>query len=68
MKFNLKNKPKVNWQSENLMLLWEDFSQIEKWFEGFEKELKELYKNEKRIYGRSSIMDAKDLIKEILGE
>jgi len=50
MKFNLKNRPKAKYPHN---------STTEKWFRGFEKELRE-YKKQ--------FVSAQEMIKEILGE
>jgi hypothetical protein len=64
MKFNLKNRPK----HEGFGLLGE----YEKWFEGFEKELRKWYDSEPLIFKDRKTREIykwqKIIIKEILGE
>ena len=65
MKFNLKNRPKIDKKKAKSLELYMAIS-IEEWFEGFQKELQQMYK---------SVDDVKDnedsgrffLIQEILG-
>lgn len=59
MEFNLKNRPRK-------ALSKETFKEIEEWFEGFEKELREALKNQKLNpeWKPNYVL----LIKEILGE
>ena len=63
LKFNLKNRPSHKWMYENL----DKIEQVEKWFEGFEKELQDRLLKEIawNPSGRSKLAK---LIKEILGE
>ena len=59
MKFNLKNRPTyqsyVDTPDDE-----EYYDTVQKWFEGFEKELKQMYRKRQLIPA--------DIIKEILGE
>jgi len=64
MKFNLKNRPMIIMGSGKWFY---DSNEVNEWFEGFEKELKELEK----IYAESDSHSAAGkygLIKEILGK
>ena len=66
MKFNLKNRPKYDKNSRLFSHIGQNF---EKWFEGFEAELREI---EKKLHNGFMSDDAfgyaHTLIKEILGE
>lgn len=41
MKHNLKNRPHLHWEKTLSELGYETVSDVEKWFEGFEKELRQ---------------------------
>ena len=60
MKFNLKNRPSHEWMFKNL----DKIEKVDQWFEGFEKELRELRNSVRNLY----LYEVPDLIKEILGE
>ena len=78
MKFNLKNRPKL--MKTILGYSYSDVCKFEKWFEGFEKELREKLKSYQDLVKFSSSGNyfnqftdvayqvAIELIKEILGE
>ncbi len=64
MKFNLKNRPNLQdvlSRGDNLWLV-----AFEKWFEGFEKELRERLIKNSSAFGKWD--RPKELIEEILGE
>lgn len=58
MKYNLKNRPK------SFDYSWKKTKEFEDWFEGFEKELREMLKFDDVLYG----VTGAEVIKEILGE
>ena len=82
MKFNLKNRPKIKFTETNENVLGmpiivsgdlEAFKRIEKWFEGFEKELREMKPtdeefNEAQMLRDFEVAERDRLINEILGE
>lgn len=71
MKFNLKNRPKPfedDTKVANEYVAIEIYlGKLEKWFEGFEKELQELLRYYADIEEMHSTQFACDAIKEILG-
>lgn len=62
MKFNLKNRPKVCFQPAKNGTM--SLSHIESWFEGFEKELRDMIEK----YSAKDAIWGKELIEEILGD
>ena len=62
MKFNLKNRPRTDVRPQHAQTEIE--IQIEKWFEDFEKELREYH----TFFSTLDKQSKKDLIKETLGE
>ena len=60
MRYNLKNRPKPDEKCE-----WACYDVIEKWFVGFERELREKF-GEKE--GKDPIWLASQVRKEVLGE
>lgn len=65
MKYNIKNRPKIIYGESKYGMF--DTKEVEEWFEGFQKELREYMKNlegtQYRGWGWKE-----ELIKEILGE
>ena len=66
MKFNLKNRPRTDVRPQHAQTEIE--IQIEKWFEDFEKELREIRKSARNLSLDEGSDVVPDLIKEILGE
>lgn len=68
MQFNLKNRPKL---PKDDVPTVDDFNDIEKWFEGFEKELREVFKSIFDVWDKLPDEQLKKFVhqrlKEILG-
>ena len=80
MKFNLRNRPKDEYKADpcdirsmdDERVMFYEAERIDAWFEGFEKELRQLDKNwlkhPGRVWRSPYANDALIKIKEILGE
>lgn len=68
MKYNLKNRPTKEYNktytSDDLAMLVLDFDE---WLEGFQKELRQIYRTEEN-YSKRFKISAESLIVQILGE